>query len=116
MESAVNTVKGRGEGKEVDKSYGGKAYYSDKVYDLSVDVAVPPKRNASSDRSSGAKRKGVEEFKRLGYRRWRDGKGKLHVFVESLFSAVKLSVRALGPPVSPVRSWTLSSSPGLTLP
>jgi hypothetical protein len=89
--SASNTVKDLKEkGKEVKRFYGDKAYDTNEIYNLGVDVVVPPRKDASTRRGHPARRKAVREFKKLGYERWRDEKGYGNRWlVESLFSAVK---------------------------
>jgi hypothetical protein len=89
-ESASNTVKDLKEkGKEVKRFYGDKAYDGE-IYNLGVDVVVPPRENASTRRGHPARRKAVREFKELGYDRWREERGYgVRWRVESLFSAVK---------------------------
>jgi hypothetical protein len=90
-ESASNTVKDLKEkGKEVKRFYGDKAYDTNEIYNLGVDVVVPPRKDASTRRGHPARRKAVREFKKLGYERWRDEKGYGNRWrIESLFSAVK---------------------------
>jgi len=103
-------------GKEVKRFYGDKAYDTNEIYNLGVDVVVPPRKDASTRRGHPARRKAVREFKKLGYERWRDEKGYGNRWlVESLFSAVKHLVSLLGLRVLLVKLLRLSSSFGLML-
>jgi hypothetical protein len=91
VETTVKTVKDlQDKGKKVKKFYEDKAYDTNEMYNIGVEVVVPPRKDASTRRGHPARRKAVREFKNLGYERWRDEKGYgIRWRIESLFSAVK---------------------------
>jgi len=69
-ESASNTVKDLKEkGKEVKRFYGDEAYDTKEIYNLGVDAAVPPRKNASTRCGHPARRRNVRAFLKLGYER-----------------------------------------------
>jgi hypothetical protein len=63
----------------VSRVYGDGAFDSSRVYELlerkGIEAVIKPRRNSRSDTPSGARRRTVTEYKRLGYRRWADSKG-----------------------------------------
>jgi len=63
----------------VSRVYGDGAFDSSRVYELlerkGIEAVIKPRRNSRSDTPSGARRRAVTEYKRLGYRCWADSKG-----------------------------------------